>query len=373
MSCVQCGKKEKKFNYLCQDCYLQSHPVILARNRIKITLCKNCLTPVGVSGHWDKQLPIEKKLDQLENTIKSFIQKKYKFSKGIASINAKITQITSINDFFQSFQDKYEILLEIKGLPDPFLPEVEFNESVTVYFKYKSCIHCQNIGEPSAVLGKLQIRGTKLWQKEIDEILEEYIRKYTKDKKIDFLPVKIEQLKEGTDISFPSKNPVEIIAQELHSRFASQNIKTDETISYDHLKSKSKLRLVISSRLPSYRPGDVIKGPKTLFQIITINGTKSFGYNYFKEDFTEINNDLLWDNTYHLFLSLDKFKIFQIINIDKFNKSINLMDLDTYQEFEENLIKSPKIYPDNTLQGFVYEHEENLHNRVYFNYYDPGT
>ena len=373
MSCIQCGKNKKRFNFLCQDCYLQSHPIILNRNRIKITVCKNCLTPVGVSGNWDKQLPIDKKLDKLESTIGSVIQKKYKFSKGISSIKTKITQIDTIHDFFESLQDKHEIILEVKGLPDPFLPEIEFKESLIVYFKYKFCIHCQNIGEPSAILGKLQIRGIKLWQKEIDEILEEYVRRNTKDKKIDFLPVKIDKLKEGIDLSFSSKNPVEIIAHELNAKLATQNIKTDETISYDHVKSKSKLRLVISARLPSYKPGDVIKGPKTLIQIITINGTRSFGYNYFKGEFTEINNDIFWDNTYHLFLPLDKFKKFQIINMDKYNKTINLMDLDTYQEFEEKLIKDPKIFSDDTLEGFIYEQEENLHNYIYFNFFGSDT
>ena len=373
MVCVECGSERSDFNYLCEICYLKSHPLIILRNRIKLTLCKICLTPVGPSGNWDKQLLIEYKLEQILNTISQFIQKNYKLTKGISSLKVNFRDFSDINDIHDLLPNTVEIDLHISASPDPFLPEINFKESNTVFLKYKTCIHCQNVGQPTSINGKLQVRGIKLWKAEVSKIIDDFVQKYTNEKKIEFLPIKIEELKDGIDVSFSSKNPVEILASEFQHKFATQNIKTDETISYDHVKSKSKKRLVISVRLPPYTPGDVIKGPNTILQIMSINGIKSKGYDYDKNSIIDVDNNILWDNTFYLFSPFKNLKKFQIINLDKHNKLINLMDLETFQEYEEILSSNLVIDKDNTVLGFIYEKEKNLYKRVCFNFFTPNN
>jgi nonsense-mediated mRNA decay protein 3 len=373
MVCVDCGSEQSNFNFLCENCYLKSHPIVILRNRIKLTLCKICQTPVGPSGNWDKQLIIDQKYDQLLNAISQSIQKKYKLAKGISSLRIELKDFSDIISINNVLPNIVEIDLHITASPDPFLPELNFTETANVFIKYRTCIHCQNVGQPTTINGKLQIRGLKSWKTEINKIIDNFVQKYDSEKKVDFLPVKIEELKDGIDISFSNKNSVEILASEFQQKFATQNIKTDETISYDHVKSKSKQRSVISVRLPPYKLGDVIQGPNKLLQIISINGVKSKGYDYDKKKFIDVDSSILWDNTFHLFLPFENLKKFQIINLDNYNKLINLMDLETFQEYEETLFSNLIIGKEQIVLGFIYEKEKNLYKRVCFNFFSPNN
>ena len=75
--CVNCGAEGASFQNLCQNCYLNDHPIVLRRGRFKIPKCRECGN-VYYNGSWS-HAGIDPDRQLLQG-IKDRIIKSYKFS-----------------------------------------------------------------------------------------------------------------------------------------------------------------------------------------------------------------------------------------------------------------------------------------------------
>ena len=367
MGCINCGAADNSYNYLCQNCFLDDHPVILNRGRLKLTVCNVCRTPVGLNGNWESQVPLEDLNHQLIMQLLNLVNREYKLARGIKDLQLQLEEVDETYFDPLEYPEQVQALIMITGQPDPFLPPITIHEPIIINMKYKTCIHCLNKEQPTSIKGKIQIRGVERWKKEIQDVIEQYIADIKRKGNLDQLPIKTENSKDGIDINFGTKAPVETLSGILHEKYAAFLIKTNEAISYNRIKSKTTYRLVISARMPRFKIGDIIKGPNFLIQILSMTGRRVRGYEYYHNEERELNNELMWDNLTNLFLEYNDFPHFQVLHINPQSHSIQLMTMKNYEIFEISLDLCPDVNIGNYILGFFVESDYDKPKRFYIN------
>ena len=371
MGCINCGADDNKYNYLCQNCFLDDHPVILNKGHLRLTVCDICRTPVGLTGNWEPQVSSGELHTQLVTHLLNLVNREYKFVRGVKDLQLQLEKVDEVYFDPLEYPEQVHAHIKITGQPDPFLPGIEIYEPITINMKYKTCVHCLNREQPTSIKGKIQIRGVERWEKEIGTMIEQYLADTKRKGNLDQLPIKIEHSKDGVDINFGTKGPVETLSSILHAKYAAFLIKTNEAISYNRIKSKTTYRLVISARMPRFKIGDIIKGPNFLIQIINMTGRRIRGYEYIHNEERELNDDLMWDNLTNLYLAYNDFLHFQVLHIDLQTHAIQLMTMKSYEIFEISLDQCPDIRAGDFILGFFVEDNFEQPKKFYINKLTP--
>lgn len=336
MTCIECGKEEDLYNYLCRECYLKSNPIIESRQRLKLNLCKLCGAPSVKPDTW-YETPTKDQVDIfIINALIELIEFRYKIKTltdrklEILEIDERIFEINEQNDIIQG-------KFLVKGIPDLFLPEISLEEDFSVFIKYRKCKACQLITNGRAVVAKVQLRCNRRQMDEIENELNSFFSNYSNSKNQHFVPNQEIRLKDGWDLSFYDERGASNLAQHLKNNFSAHIIKTKEVITYNRTKNKNVTRAVYSTRLPEFLVGDIILFEDRPYQVIQISTTTTIMYDF--ENNTPVskpNEVVLSLNITNLYIRTELTK-FQVISIDTSINSVQLMNLSTYDYVEKNI------------------------------------
>ena len=140
MVCIECGANDDRFNYLCQDCYLKSHPIKESNPRLKIAICKFCTSPSIKPDVW-YEFGSDSYID-LKNVINKAITDLVDIRYKIRPLQNKKINIIEVDQLISSFKLEQDILecdISIEGIPEVLLPEIHIEEHVKLFIKYRKC------------------------------------------------------------------------------------------------------------------------------------------------------------------------------------------------------------------------------------------
>ena len=329
-----------------------------------MTLCRGCRSPKLANGNWSDYA----KERTIEEFIKTEILERFKqvfrFARGVDWSKSAISEVDqSIFDISQ-LPEVVNGVFKVVATPDPFLPEILISEPFSILMRYKFCPTCQNITSPSQFLGKVQIRDTKRWEREISLLLS--VDSANKDGSGEIISsAKVERTKDlGYDVSFASKKEAELVAQKLQTRFSAHLIKTKEMVKYDRIKSKAIYRLVISARLPPFRIGDIVSVHGRLFQVLKISMDRFRVFDFSIEDHKEVEYGV--NAKINLLIPREGLLLYEVVNIDPHKKLIQLVDQKTHQIIDVNPPAFLEVHTGDLVAGFFYANEEKNHDAFYF-------
>lgn len=366
MQCIECGSDNSNYNYLCQDCYLKNYPIIETRPRLKLSLCKLCRTPSIKPDVWydignDANL---NKDNIIKKSIVDLIDLKYK----VKPIKNKELSIINVDEkiFDQNIPVDYvEGSFKVKGIPDLFLPDISIEEDFSLFIKYKKCMKCQLLATGGAIKYKVQIRVIKKIIDNIDKVISDFYKSDKIENK-NLFPLEESKLKEGWDMSFIDRKGAEILVNYFKINFGAHIIETKETTSYDRIKNKARYRTVISVRLPNYIKGDIIIFEDLPYQILDIKSNSTVLYNFNDKESLDIENDILLKTKIKNIYSKDELAKYQIISIDDYKNSVQIMNLDSFEIKEISKEDfNYEIIEGNEISAFYWD--ENLFINQFFN------
>ena len=354
MTCIECGKENDLYNYLCRECYLKTNPIIESRQRLKLNLCKFCGAPSVKPDLWYES-PSKEQLDIfIINALIELIEYRYK----IRTLTDRKVEILEIDERIFDLNEQNDIIegkFSVTGIPDLFLPEISIEEDFSVFIKYRKCKACQLITTGSAVVAKVQLRCNRRQMDEIEVELNNFFSNFENSRTQNLIPSTEERLKDGWDLSFYDARGALMIAQHLKNNYAAHIIKTKEVITYNRTKNKNVTRTVYSVRLPEYLIGDIILFEDRPFQIIQINTTNTKIYDFSNKTIqTKTNEVILTLNITNLY-SRGQLTKFQIISLDNSINSVQLMNLSTFDYMEANITDFKyKIEEGIEILGFLW-------------------
>ncbi len=336
MTCIECGKEEDLYNYLCRECYIKSNPIIETRQRLKLNLCKICGAPSVKPDLWYES-PTKEQLDIfIVEALRELIEYRYK----IKTLTDRKVEILEVDERIFDLDEQNDVITGkflVKGIPDLFLPEISMEEDFSVFIKYRKCKACQLIANGGAVVAKVQLRCNRRQMNEIEKELNSFYANYVQTKNHHLIPSEEVKLKDGWDLSFYDVRGASNLAQYLKNNFSAHIIKTKEIITYNRTKNKNVTRTVYSTRLPEYLIGDIILFEDRPYQVIQISTTNTTMYDFEnKTPVSKPNELVLTLNITSLYIRSELTK-FQVISIDPKIDSVQLMNLSTYDYIEKNL------------------------------------
>ncbi len=328
MTCIDCGKEDHQYNYLCQDCYLKTNQVIESRPRIKIKICKQC-SAAFVRTEWrpSPEAGLEEK--SFEEAIADSIMYNYKI-KPLKEFELHIEFDETYSSYTEASFPIVKGIFALSGKPDAFLPLIQITEPFSVYIKYRRCHSCANLETAGTAALKVQIRGAERQLNEISEVTNQHFREHKVSPSADVT------LKDGWDLSFhnTAARAGSSLTDLLKDEYGAILIKTQETIGYDRIKSRSKVRSVISVRLPSFLTGDIIAKEDKPFQLLSIRGKSIKVYNFLEMVKQIWDKEVIWDSRTKMLLPREELVTFQLFTIDNRTHSLQFMNLSSYEIYE---------------------------------------
>jgi NMD protein affecting ribosome stability and mRNA decay len=342
MPCIECGNEENSYNYLCQECYLKTNPIIESRSRLKLNICKICGSPSVRPDVWYESPQEDQKESFLINSLIELIDYRYKI-RTLTDRKIEILEIDERLFEINELVDTVDGLFSIKGIPDLFLPEISVQEPFTVFLKYRKCRNCQLIATGRAVTAKVQIRCIKRQIEQLQLELNTMFSNFQNAKNLTLIPVEEAKLRDGWDLSYYDIKGAIIVSDFLKNQFGAHILKTREIITYDRTKNKNKTRAVFSVRLPEYIIGDIIIFEDRPLQIVEINTVNTKFYDFTTKEILSKSNEQVLTLNINILYSRDQLTKMQVISFNRSDDSVQLMNLSTYEYFE--LPKSDFKYP----------------------------
>ena len=356
MSCIECGKPDNRFNFLCQECYLNSNPIIETRPRLKILICRYCMAPSIKTDIWYEFASTS--LIDIKSTISKSIADLIDLRFKIKPLQNKTINILDIDDIINSMKQEEDLIhcnAIIKGIPEFNLPEISVSEYFDVYIKYRKCKSCQLLSTGGAIKAKVQIRCVKKLVKIVENSLNELYDLSKQDSISQYFPLEETKLKDGWDLSFKDRKGADYIVQHFKEQYGVLVIETKETTSYDRIKNKARSRIVFSIRLPPYIPGDIVLIEDLPYQVLKIKSNQTLLFDFAEQTILTKENEFLINSNVKNLYSNDELSKYLVISIDEFLNSFQIMNLSTYEIFEESISSLPTIKENQEILAFFWE------------------
>ncbi|MFX1286185.1 MAG: NMD3-related protein [Promethearchaeota archaeon] len=348
--CIVCGSHKIFFSRLCQQCYLENHPILKQKSDIYITACENCEL-LSIKGHWTNFLVADIGKPALNTNLSKLLFQEWTFyyrphQIQIRDVNIESSeegQVTAINGS-----------VEISASPDAFVPLMTISENFTIHTEWGRCSECRDRLSGS-YSSKIQIRSPKkvdnkqleTWSDEIETISQSFLQSDGKNPlfRIDFL-------RSGLDAFFQTKSTANSVAREFAKKHGGFTSVTTEFAGFDKSKSKEYPRKpVVLITLPEFNPGDIV--------ILKQEPIKILGYNS-KVEFWDFKKKIKVKLPIKSFITskpqiLDEdFKQFQLVNFEKGGMIAQVMNT---ENFETHYIDSSEISDlseGDTFEGISY-------------------
>ncbi len=358
MPCIRCGAEDDQFRYLCQNCYLQEHPIEISKKKFRIRVCMKCLK-LGFRDKW-----FTHKLNEEGFVINESLQDY--FSK-VLPLAWKITQKHDILlldlDVSGYGYDGEPITLEgmvqIQVDVDPFLPKVELEETFQCSIRWRTCEECQKIAQGS-YQSKLQVRGV-LDDVDVHAIIHDiqsYVEQSTEKGSEKGQIIRIEEIKGGFDVYYDHRHLARKVAEMLAGKFGASVQETTEFAGFDRHKSKPKPRKHVTKvRLPPYRKGDLLYFNETIYQFLHHKSKKFWLWNYSVHQVEKFSIESLWEAQPVIISRLEHLRGFQVLNWSQDDDVTEIMDQESFQIFyvvsEEIPMRSR--HPGAYFNGYIIE------------------
>ncbi len=237
MLCVECGKREAKYDGLCEECFLRKVKFTSLPQHLDIVMCPHCRS-IKFGGRWEK-VPIDE-------AIKRIVEKNIKFEYEHDSYTITCNYDSTEGEF------EVEVNVSIK------YRDLEVSEHHLVKFelKYESCPRCNRFygNYFEAILQLRGLRPEEQW--EVLEYTHKRIAYHSRKNEELFLTKEVEK-KEGWDLYLSDKKEAKKIARELCHKYGA-SLKESPQIA-GRKDGKDIYRVTYAVRLPEYRIGDIIE------------------------------------------------------------------------------------------------------------------
>ncbi len=327
MLCVECGKREAKYDGLCEECFLKKVKFTSVPNHIDMTICPHCHA-VKFGGHWEN-IPLEDALFKL-------LDKSIEFLHEYDSYELQVSHGEIDGEF------PVEMRIAVK-LKDINAEEIHYT---TVDIHYESCPRCNRFfGNYFEAI--IQLRGMR--ENEVREILNfvyERIEHHAKKNENLFLTKEVEK-REGWDLYLSDKREAKKIAREVCQKYGA-SLKESPQIA-GRKDGKDIYRVTYAVRLPDYRIGDIVEVEGSYLLVEDISGTFVKGVNL--EDGKKKSVD---SKRHRISLALRKDEVERAIVVYSRGNTVQLLDknnnlIDTRMNFEVedgSTVKIAKIGDD---------------------------
>ncbi len=342
--CIICGSDKIFFEHLCQNCYLENHPILKQKNDIQITICERCEL-LFIKKTWTNFFLADVGKPSLNPKIATLIMQDWIFH-----YKPKIIDIGAIRFEFGEFDYTSAIVgtVNISASPDPFVPLLSVSEDFTIHVNWGECSDCRTrlTGSYSS---KIQVRSSKKletsqleeWGNEIEELSASYPLSDGKSPLF-----KIIQIKNGIDALFISKAPANSIGRIFSKKHAGIVSVTTEFAGFDKSKWKEFPRKpVVLISLPEFDPDDFVFFNEKTIQIIQFKDAKVEYWDFDKKikekmpikSFIEAKPQMIkGENGQFQIINFEqKETIAQIMNTDSFDTLyIDMNDINGLKEGE---------------------------------------
>jgi len=245
MLCVECGKREAKYDNLCEVCFLKKVRFTYLPPYMSITQCPHC-GAIKFKGDWKRM--------SREDMFRELILRNVEFLHHYDSFTLEIEERESRGGaaLHTIFKVRYKDL------------EVKEEHFSTVSINYESCTRCNRyFGNYFEAI--LQLRGMREGEEEmVKEFAYSRIEHYSQKNEKLFL-TKEERRKEGIDLYLSDKREAKKIAKEICEKYGA-TLKESPQIA-GRKDGHDVYRVTYSVRLPEYREGDVVNIDETPYLV----------------------------------------------------------------------------------------------------------
>ena len=251
MLCVECGKREAKYDNLCEECFLKKVKFTDLPRHMEVVICPHC-GAVKFKGEWKR---LEKK-----EMLRELIERNLITLHDYDELQVEFNEREGVKEL------ELDIHIHIK-YRDLHITEEHYAE---VSIKYESCPRCNRyFGNYFEAI--LQIRGAR--EGELNEIVDFAHRRlsYYSKKNENLFITREEGKHEGWDIYISDKKEAKKVADEISRRYGA-TIKASPHI-VGRKDGRDVYRMTYSVRLPEYRAGDVIEVEGKYYVINHVSGT----------------------------------------------------------------------------------------------------
>ena len=251
MLCVECGKREAKYDGLCEECFLKKVKFIDIPSHLDIVICPHC-GAIKIGGAW-KNLEFDKALSEI-------LKKNIKFLHDYDNYNFEVHYTKKDGEF------DVEVHFKIK------YRDLEVSEYGIVNFtvKHESCPRCNRFfGNYFEAI--IQLRGMQENEiEEIKEFLHRRVEHYSKRNENLFI-TREEEKREGWNFYMSDKKESKKIAKDICNKYGG-SLKESPQIA-GRKDGRDVYRVTYSVRLPDYRSGDIVRIENNYYQIHEISGS----------------------------------------------------------------------------------------------------
>ncbi|MFX1298423.1 MAG: NMD3-related protein [Promethearchaeota archaeon] len=351
--CYKCGKLANEKNHLienlCQQCYIQLHPLLKFPQPLQLKLCRKC-SRYFLKNQWISS-PFNKLEDILELAINETIPHQL-----VIHPNTELIISTNISENLESILRTNSIIIDIQGkgnVHKSLTPYIENYTAQKITLVFSICPSCLSLkrGEYQAVL-HITAPGRQLTEQERDFILSFMDNQISKSIKIDHLAYISKFTMKKGKITF-------YIGSEKFARSLASNIKYQlggislrETYKFGSRRIPKEVKqnkLYISIHLPSFIKGDLILVKNSPLYVTKVYGKKVSCINLNKHEKVTIPLKILKNpKILRHFNDLHSFLYFS-----QAQETIQLMDLQNYRIFEiPNSSKYDTLEIGKIINGF---------------------
>ncbi len=251
MLCIECGKREAKYDGLCEECFLKRVKFTELPRHIEIVVCPHCHS-VKFGRHWEST--------DIEDAIYRIVDRSLRFNHEYDSYELQVSHGEIEGEFI------VEAAVKIK------MGDVSAEEThvVNMHIHHESCPRCNRFfGNYFEAI--LQVRGMR--EREISEVLNfvyERIEYHANRNENLFLTKEVEK-KEGWDFYLSDKREAKKIAKEICHKYGA-SLKESPQLA-GRKDGRDLYRVTYSVRLPDYRKGDVVEIEGEPYLVDSISGT----------------------------------------------------------------------------------------------------
>jgi len=350
IQCISCGKKEIFYEHLCRECFLEVHPFVKHKKKLKLVSCINCEL-IYLGGHWTNSYLADIGSSKVNDILSNYLQKEWTFNYRMSKIT-----VSGIELEFNEEGNPINLkgLIELVGRPDPFVPFLNLKEDFEIAIEWGECPECRS-RMSGIYTSKIQIRTQKstpesqleLWASEIETLSSSF--PLTDGKNPLF---KIIYLKNGIDALFQTKAPANSVGRLFARKYGGIVTVTTEFAGFDKSKSKEYPRKpVVLVTLPFFSIGDFLQIENKIIQIISINEGKVEFWDFTKRNLNKLPIKTFIDLKPAL-LSPFKSK-FQLINFEENDTLAHIMDINTFQTYYIETFYVSDISEGEEFQGIL--------------------
>ena len=126
--CISCGSTEIFFGHLCQNCYLESHPILRQKKETDITVCERCEL-VSIKGQWSNFYLADLRKPDINTRLSMLFSQEWDFNYRpkkffIQEINIHLDE--------ESYMSVITGTVDISASPDAFVPLMTISEDFTI-------------------------------------------------------------------------------------------------------------------------------------------------------------------------------------------------------------------------------------------------